>query len=442
MSCDDSRILLGEYLTGALLPDERATVRLHLEACRACSQELEELRMLDRELQDLAPVRRPGRRFAGWAGAAGAAAAILVLSLVGVRLLVPTPCRVGDGELVSANGGRGRGETVPYGVSFSSPRGAALELPDGSFVESGAEARFTLVAPRTFRLDGGDAYFDVRRNGDPFRVLTPAGEVEVLGTRFVVRIGESTMKKTAAGVAVGVMVLSGAVLLRPSDPDLASAPTDLRAGEQALMRADALRKITPARFAGSTSGVEAALRTLEQQQALLESDLSAFEGKVNPYEGLHPQTYLQTMEELLDESFRHSSLDRAAIEKAKQVWMRIWREILEAESASAKITRDGSSVRIEIPPMPARVEEWRKEWARARPVYSAEDRKLNETLFFDGGDPDRLSTAAWAEIRDLDKPVVRVTVGHQGGGSTGSAWKRQSLNRHVRIQHLLPPDLR
>jgi transmembrane sensor len=57
---------------------------------------------------------------------------------------------------------------------------------------------------RTVRLHG-EAFFKVRRNGSPFRVITPAGSVEVLGTEFNVRERPGAFE---------VAVLSGKVCVR------------------------------------------------------------------------------------------------------------------------------------------------------------------------------------------------------------------------------------
>jgi hypothetical protein len=415
MSCDDARPLLGEYLTGALVPEETAAAWSHLEACPSCRRELDELRALDRELGELLPVTRPGPRVAAWAAAAAAA---VLLGVLGLRVFAAPAPRVGDGSVESAAGRLGRGDGIPYGVPLSSTQGAALELPDGSFVESGADARFTLIAPRTLRLDGGDAFFEVRRGGDLFRVLTPRGEVEVLGTSFVVRVGESSMKK-AAGVAVSVAVLSGALLLRPSDPNVTPATVELRAGERAVMEVGALRKGTAAPLDRSTSGLEAAVRALEQQQILLESDISVLEGKENPYKGLHPQSYLQEMEDLFEDMIRHSSIDPAAAKKAKDTWMRIWKEILEAEKSSAKVIRNGNSVRIEIASLADRLEGWRKEWARAircfRPMKRSSTRLCSST----GQAPTPSRSSLGLTCRAWTSPSSRSRWGSRAAGPRG-----------------------
>jgi len=77
--------------------------------------------------------------------------------------------------------------------SFTTTRGqmSAITLADSSDVILNHTSEVLVAAmeagkARTVRLKG-EAYFKVRKNGSPFRVITPSGSVEVLGTEFNVR---------------------------------------------------------------------------------------------------------------------------------------------------------------------------------------------------------------------------------------------------------------
>jgi ferric-dicitrate binding protein FerR (iron transport regulator) len=95
--------------------------------------------------------------------------------------------------------------------TFTTGRGqmSTITLADSSDVILNHTSE-VLVAPmktgeaRTVRLHG-EAFFKVRKNGSPFRVITPAGSVEVLGTEFNVRERPGAFE---------VAVLSGKVHVR------------------------------------------------------------------------------------------------------------------------------------------------------------------------------------------------------------------------------------
>lgn len=99
--------------------------------------------------------------------------------------------------------------------TFSTGRGqmSSITLSDSSDVilNHTSEVLVAAMAPgkdRTVRLKG-EAFFTVRRNGTPFRIITAAGTVEVLGTEFNVRERQGALE---------VAVLSGTVRVRvPSD---------------------------------------------------------------------------------------------------------------------------------------------------------------------------------------------------------------------------------
>lgn len=136
------------------------------------------------------PERQPaiGRRWAIWAAALAAAAA--------VALAVGFGPWSRHGELMSAEAGRSR--------SFT--------LADGSVVQLNANTSITVSSDRSFRrvhLADGEAFFEVSKDASrPFIVDTPAGSVRVTGTKFDVR--------TEAPDQMEVIVVEGSVRVQPS----------------------------------------------------------------------------------------------------------------------------------------------------------------------------------------------------------------------------------
>lgn len=108
---------------------------------------------------------------------------------------------------------------------------AAFNLADGTRVMLGAESRLripaeynTAAAGRLLLLEG-EAYFQVRHDSTrAFRVQTPAGIAEDLGTEFVVTAYPESFR-------MQVVVATGAVALRrpPKSMDSVLAPTDTSA---------------------------------------------------------------------------------------------------------------------------------------------------------------------------------------------------------------------
>ena len=133
--------------------------------------------------------------------AAGAAAALL---LVGLGLWVrrgPTVPAFGADEFV----------TGPSGIS-------TVTLRDGSVVRLGPRSRLQVMSHdlrREVRLEGR-AFFAVAHAPErPFRIITSAGTVTALGTRFDL---------SASGENLSVALLEGRVVLSTPGRELALAP--------------------------------------------------------------------------------------------------------------------------------------------------------------------------------------------------------------------------
>lgn len=113
----------------------------------------------------------------------------------------------------------GFGRPAPWQV-VAVPRGEqrTLVLPDSSrvVVDAGSRLRyradfrgwFGRRVAREVRLVGS-AFFDVRRDGRPFRVATYNADVRVLGTAFAVSAWEGDRSGTAVDVAEGRVAVTG-----------------------------------------------------------------------------------------------------------------------------------------------------------------------------------------------------------------------------------------
>jgi len=80
------------------------------------------------------------------------------------------------------------------------------DLPDGSSVRLNAATTFAFTgndADRVAELDG-EAFFEVQKDGRPFTVNTPRGQVRVLGTSFNVYSRDGEMRVSCTTGKVGV----------------------------------------------------------------------------------------------------------------------------------------------------------------------------------------------------------------------------------------------
>jgi hypothetical protein len=122
---------------------------------------------------------------------------------------------------------------------------ARLVMGDGSIVTVQQNSELSFAAGRTVQLARGEALFDVAHqpSGPRFEVNSPMGRVEVLGTKFLV---------TVDGAQGSVRVLRGEVRVSPS----AGAAASLKAGQEALVRADGAHVVNAVDLAGSVAWSE------------------------------------------------------------------------------------------------------------------------------------------------------------------------------------------
>ncbi len=238
------RELLGEFLAGALGPDESERVAAHLTTCLECGRELALLHGLEDSLRSVAPGRR---RWLLVAAVAIAAAACLA-----VVLLRPAP------------------RAVPAPTALT-----ALALADGSRVAAEWEARLDVIGPREVRLVAGRARFDVFHGDAPFLVRTPRGTVVVVGTSFLVEIGDGAMnaKLPTAAAVVTVTVVSGVILWKSTD---GLADTRAHEGEQVVAKLGSveLRATPPPRSEPLAAPGPEKLTALERENAQLRAELA------------------------------------------------------------------------------------------------------------------------------------------------------------------------
>ena len=102
----------------------------------------------------------------------------------------------------------------------------AMALADGTQVEINARTQLNILISaneRRAQLNNGEAFFAVARDSKrPFVVETPAGSVQVLGTKFNVR--------TASDGTLDVAVVEGLVKVRPANAAADDQPITLPAG--------------------------------------------------------------------------------------------------------------------------------------------------------------------------------------------------------------------
>lgn len=216
-----------------------------------------------------AKVRR--LRPAYWLGAAAA----VVLLIAAVFLLRPGA----DLELVATAGTTER-----------------ADLPDGSSVRLNAATTFAFTgseAERVAELEG-EAFFEVQKDGRPFTVNTPRGQVSVLGTSFNVY---------SRGVAMRVSCTTGKVSVR-FDDGAATAHT-LTPGNSVSIDAEGQVSLAPITAAESLDWLSGRsvfnARPLYEVIAELERQ---YDLDVRPAPG-------QDLNQIIQTAFPHDSLDLA-----------------------------------------------------------------------------------------------------------------------------------
>lgn len=114
----------------------------------------------------------------------------------------------------------------------------SLTLADGSTIElsGGSEASFAVTGnERRVELTVGYALFDVAHDpARPFIVHTPQGDIRVLGTSFVVRVGEGQVRTTVLrGSVSGAAERAGVLRLLGT-----RAPVTAEANEEIILNQD------------------------------------------------------------------------------------------------------------------------------------------------------------------------------------------------------------
>lgn len=137
-----------------------------------------------------------------------------------------------DGHLVyeSSQDSVGNCRKSPTDISFNEitvPKGGKFEihLPDGTkvWLNAASSLRYLLTfnsSQRKVELQG-EAYFEVAKqeHGQPFTVLTPHQQIQVLGTHFNVNAydNEQAVKTTLLQGSVKVSTKGAAVILKPNE---------------------------------------------------------------------------------------------------------------------------------------------------------------------------------------------------------------------------------
>lgn len=201
------------------------------------------------------PAAKPRRRRAAFI----AIAASVTVAAAGLALFLGTPT---DAELAGPAEGAlvaRAHETVQIGN-----RGAAA-------MEPGADVTWSVRGKRArIKQRRGSVFYRVERGG-PFRVSTPAGDIEVTGTSFRVTLGGAATGPAASTV---VSVLEGSVKVETDRGMLA-----IRAGETALLAPGRLPEITTTAASGPPVAPDDALReraeSAEARLRELEAEMAA-----------------------------------------------------------------------------------------------------------------------------------------------------------------------
>ncbi len=202
---------MAAYCDHLLAPDETSTVESHLAACYDCRA----LLVSRLEASEHFP---PERRT--FTLPRVAAAAVLLMAGGGLCLLQFHVRHQGIRKVLEGFVVAGVGQAPlpirPGEELRAGSGGASVNLPDGTRVglSSGAVAR--LAAPRAgerlrFRMEAGEASFDVAHAEGAVVVEVPLGEVRVVGTRFDVRLWPDFPDAGGAPRLLEVEVISGLV---------------------------------------------------------------------------------------------------------------------------------------------------------------------------------------------------------------------------------------
>jgi hypothetical protein len=243
---------MARRVTGLLSPSEEEDLSRHLADCEGCRGESARLKKLvavlgafPEEDWSEAP-RKVGVRGSFWMPIAAA-----ILMAVGITVAAPwmgTRPRL-EGEFARGTDGTWTAAGASSAVEIAGHRCVCRK-----------DTRIRLAGPKELVLEEGR--LDVSGIGREFRVGTPLGPVDVLGTDFVVEVKTVKKGSIAGGVVVGILVSSGVV---------SYADLRLERGQAAVAETD-----TPARRVDSKA-LDNRLRIVQENGRDLERKLAALE---------------------------------------------------------------------------------------------------------------------------------------------------------------------
>ncbi len=241
-SCSQIEPKAQAYVDGELSSAERVVFDHHVQECPACrallnrhrrtcammfeafsadrlrdtvrARVLENLPEIDPVDRDLAGINWRAKHPLYWRVVLGrltpvAVVCVLIVSVLVLREKWPTNTaapagavgvvaqNVGPGEVVgndtNTNARAQVGGFVQIGDAFRTgpAAGLMLELMGPTEVKMNEHTRVSIESERRLRLEEGEVWLSVGRDGRLFRVITPNGNVTVYGTTFVVRVTKS-----------------------------------------------------------------------------------------------------------------------------------------------------------------------------------------------------------------------------------------------------------
>jgi ferric-dicitrate binding protein FerR (iron transport regulator) len=229
MKCEDVIQRKELFLAGELAASEKEELHSHLQRCRSCARQIDETqRFLDsveqymislhpreglqedllkafREMRDRV---KPRKRLAHLFPALAVAAVILIGIMV-LLLWQPAPQTF---------------EEIP--IPWEKFPQEKQTLADGTTLRATPRSIYRIVGYRSLELTGGELWLEVAKNQEtPFSIKTPAGDVIVHGTEFVVQVKKAKEEKIkVSGSLVAVLVISGMVeLVNPLGKEIAKA---------------------------------------------------------------------------------------------------------------------------------------------------------------------------------------------------------------------------
>jgi hypothetical protein len=383
MTCAGIAPKLGEFLVGALDPADDETVLRHLEQCDVCARELGALGSIENGLRASAR-RRPVRMGPKIAiAAAGLAAAILVA--FASALSRPASPTLRSGAIASASSVHLPGDALPLNEALSALAAARVDLARGHRFEPTEGTRFSL-AEGALSMETGEA--NVQAAGDhDLSVRTPLGVIEGRGASFRVSIEEPSMNRpvvAASGLVVTVAVIGGAVLFTDRDRSTRiAAPDELVVGPGAT--AAGRPASLPVVHAGSAGEVlelreqvAALTRERDSMQAKLAAQvrsIAALEetnrrlteaadplGTKERAEDVELATAIKDQKKTAIELADLLGLDEARQKDFDAKYQDIRNRVKDLEVQKAKVTVDGDTTTITIPPFEEDGKALTREW--------------------------------------------------------------------------------